>query len=116
MQGGKWTPLVENRNTKHFPLNLQSNAALSKLRNFGGLNTLNPPLGTPLVQNEARVLSDTVFLPRVNSECGKQIFVYENSLDAVQQFVQYLLLLSGISMRSVHAGDHGSHVQDCDCL
>ena len=33
-------------NTKHFPLNLQSNAALSKLRNFGGgggLNTPNPP-------------------------------------------------------------------------
>ena len=34
-------------NTKHFPLNLQSNAALSKLRNFsgggGGLNTPTPP-------------------------------------------------------------------------
>jgi len=34
-----------NRNTKYFPLNLQSGSILSKLRNFGGggLNTPNSP-------------------------------------------------------------------------
>ena len=28
----------------------------------------------------------------------------------------YVLVLSGISMRSIHAGDHANHVQDCNCL
>jgi hypothetical protein len=39
-------------------------------------------------QNEAKMLNDTIFLPRMNAECGQKLFVDENSLDAGQQIIR----------------------------